>query len=294
MSSAVVTSPASRVLSGILLTSLAYLLFSLQDAFIKLLVVGVSVWQIMFMRSAVITAGCLLLGGPALVRDTAQSPIVKPMMLRSFLILGAWLCYYTAARDLQLAELTTIYFAAPVIITVLSVFVLHETVPMLRWAAVIIGFVGVFVACDPASIGLTLPIVLVLCAAFLWALSIVLLRKIALKERTTIQIVLNNGFFMILVTPPMLVYWQTPDGTQTILMVAVGALGGLAQLALFDGMKRAEASVLAPFEYTSLIWSFLLGYMIWGDLPRPAVIVGAVLIVSAGLIVIFGERRRRS
>jgi drug/metabolite transporter (DMT)-like permease len=74
--------------------------------------------------------------------------------------------------------------------------------------------------------------------------------------------------------------------------VLVGLFGGAAQFMLFEGMKRAAASVIAPFEYTSLIWSFALGYLIWGDIPRPEVFVGAALIALAGLIIIGSERFR--
>jgi drug/metabolite transporter (DMT)-like permease len=282
-----------RVYAGIVLTSLAYFLFSLQDASIKLLVTAITVWQILFFRSATVLAACAVIGGRKLFEESLRSPIVRPMLLRSFIILAAWLCYYTAAKDLQLAELTTIYFAAPIIVTVLSIFVLGEDVPLGRWIAVLVGFAGVFVACDPARLGLSLPVALVLAAAFLWALSIVLLRKIAMQERTLIQIVLNNGFFLVIAGIPLLFLWQTPTAGEWLLLVGVGALGGLAQFALFEGMKRAPVSIIAPFEYTSLVWSFLLGYLIWGDIARREVFIGAALIFSAGLIIIATEHFRK-
>lgn len=281
-----------RILAGILLTSAAYLLFSLQDASIKLLVAGIAVWQVMFFRSATILVACAVAGGRPLLRDTVRSPIVKPMFMRSGLTLAAWLCYYNAARSLQLAELTTIYYAAPIIVTVLSIVLLGETVPLPRWLAVVIGFVGVFIACDPAGLGLSLPVLLVLAAACLWALAIVLLRKIALQERTVIQLVLNNGFFLAFSAIPALLLWQTPSAAELLLLVAVGVLGGFAQLLLFEGMKRAPVSIIAPFEYTSLAWSFALGFLIWGDVPRPEVFLGAAIIAFAGLLILASERFR--
>ena len=282
-----------KVFAGILLTSLAYLLFSVQDAGIKLLVTSMTVWQILFFRSATILAGCAALGGRQLFREAAQSPIVVPMLLRSFLTLAAWLCYYTAARYLQLAELTTIYFAAPIIVTVLSILLLGEKVPALRWLAVLMGFAGVFVACDPARLGLSTPVFLVLAAACIWALSIVLMRKIALQERTIIQLVLNNAFFLVIAGLPLFHLWQTPDSKGLVLLVAVGALGGVAQFFLFEGMKRAPVSIIAPFEYTSLVWAFALGFAIWGDVPRSEVFIGAAIIVGAGLVILASERFRK-
>lgn len=285
--------PRARILGGIALTSLAYLLFTFHDAVIKLMVTSFSVWQILFFRSVTILIGCLIARGPRLIRETRQSPVLKPMFLRSFLIMAAWLCYYTAAKDLQLAELTTIYFAAPVIVTELAIIVLGEKVSAIRWIAVLTGFVGVFIACDPANLGISLPVILVLLAAFGWGLSIVLLRKIALKERTTVQMALNNGFFLVTAGIPMLFVWQTPDLTGALMLAAAGIIGGFAQFTLFEGMKRAPASVIAPFEYTSLVWAFLLGYLIWGDVPRDEVFVGASLIFAAGLAIILSEHFRK-
>ena len=282
-----------KVMAGIMLTSIAYFLFSVHDAAIKLLVTGYAVWQVMFFRSVTILAGCVIAGGRSVLAEAAASPTVRPMFLRSFLIMAAWLCFYTAARDLQLAELTTIYFAAPVIITVMSIPLLGETVPPLRWAAVLTGFAGVFIACDPVGMGISLPVLLVLAAAFMWSLSIVLLRMIALRERTLVQLVLNNAFFMVVAGIGTLFTWVTPSPGEFALLVGAGVLGGFAQFTLFEGMKHAPVSIIAPFEYTSLIWSFLLGWLIWRDVPQPEVFWGAALIMAAGFIIIAGERRRR-
>lgn len=286
------TSSRERVFAGILLTSLSYFLFTVHDAAVKLLVATIPVWQVLFFRSLTILAGCAVFGGPALFHDSLRSPIVRPMFLRSFLILGAWLCYYNAARSLQLAELTTIYYAAPIIVTVLSVIVLKETVPLARWAAVFGGFAGVFIACDPARLGLSVPVVLVLAAAFMWGTSIILLRKIAMQEKTIVQMVLNNGFFLFTAGIPLAWVWQTPSPMQGLLLFGAGMLAGLAQFTLFEGMRRVEASVIAPFEYTALVWAFVLGYLIWADVPRLEVFVGASLIMAAGLLVVASEHRR--
>ncbi|MET3591037.1 drug/metabolite transporter (DMT)-like permease [Mesorhizobium shonense] len=293
MADVVILESRERVLAGILFTAAAYFLFSAQDASIKLLVVGMSVWQIMFFRSITVLVACGAIGGRKLFADTASSPIVKPMLVRSAFTLAAWLCYYNAARSLQLAELTTIYYAAPIIVTVLSVLILGETVPLLRWVAVFIGFAGVFIACDPTRLGLSLPVLLVLTAAVLWGIAVVLLRKTAMQERTMIQLVLNNFYFLLFSAVPALIWWRMPDGLQLMLLASVGALGGVAQFMLFEGMKRAPVSIVAPFEYTSLVWAFALGFAIWGDVPRAEVFIGAALIIGAGLLIVGNEHFRK-
>lgn len=293
MADVVVLESRERVLAGILFTAAAYFLFSAQDASIKLLVAGMTVWQIMFFRSVTVLAACGAIGRRTLFADTANSPIVRPMLVRSAFTLAAWLCYYNAARSLQLAELTTIYYAAPIIVTVLSVVMLGETVPLLRWAAVFVGFVGVFIACDPARLGFSVPVLLVLAAALLWGIAVVLLRKTAMQERTTIQLVLNNFYFLLFSAVPALIWWRMPDAPQLMLLMSVGALGGVAQYMLFEGMKRAPVSIVAPFEYTSLVWAFALGFAIWGDVPRTEVFTGAALIIGAGLLIVGNERFRK-
>jgi len=285
--------PQALVLTGIALTTVAYFLFTLHDAAVKWLVTSFAVWQILFVRSLTILVGCLLVGGSGLIGKTIRSPVVKPMFLRSFLLTAAWFSFYTAARDLQLAELTTIYFAAPIIVTILAIVVLGEEVALAGWIAVLTGFVGVFIACDPANLGLSWPVALVLFAAFAWALAIVLLRKIALHERSIVQMMLNNSFFLAITLVPLVLFWKTPSLSESLMLVGVGAIGGGAQFMLIEGMKRAPASVLAPFEYTSLVWAFALGYLVWGDIPRQSVFYGAVLIVAAGLMVIVGQRLNR-
>jgi drug/metabolite transporter (DMT)-like permease len=282
-----------RVLAGILFVSFSYFLFTVHDAVVKLLVVAIPVWQVLFFRSVTILAGCLVFGGAPIFVESARSPIVKPMFLRSLLILTAWLCFYTAARDLQLAELTTIYYAAPIIVTVFSIFLLNEKVPLIRWGAVAIGFLGVFIACDPADLGISWPVLLVLIAAVLWGLAIVLMRKIATQEKSIVQMVLSNSFFLVTAGLPLVYLWTTPSLREIGLLIGAGCLAGFAQFTLFEGMKRAPASVIAPFEYTSLVWSFLLGYLIWGDVPRREVFVGAALIVGAGLVIVASEHFRR-
>lgn len=280
------------VLSGIVLTMCSYFLFSVQDASVKWLVTAIPVSQILFMRSVTILALSLAIGRRRVVVDAWRSPVLKPMFLRNVLLLSAWLCYYNAARDLGLAELTTLYYASPILITILAVPILKEDVPFARWVAVAVGFLGVLIACDPMGAGLklSLPVLLALQAAAFWAFATVLLRKTALQERTLVQMVLSSSFFILFTGLALPVYWVPLRLTDIALMAGTGVVAGIGQFALFEGMRRAPVSVLAPFEYSSLVWAFILGFMIWGDIPDRGVIFGAALIFSAGMIVLFGER----
>jgi drug/metabolite transporter (DMT)-like permease len=275
------------MMAGIGLTILAYFIFAFHDAAIKWLIATVPVWQILFFRSIVILIGCVAVGRGALLMRAVDTPIKWQLILRGFIIFAGWVCYYSAARDLQLAELTTIYFAAPILVTVLAIPMLGEQVTGWRWAAVLLGFAGVVVACNPLGFGLSLPVLMAMFATLLWAFAIVLIRRIAMKESALLQMIYGNSFHLLCSGIALIFFWRTPDWFELALMLGCGVFGGLGQFFLFDAMRRAQASVLAPFEYTALVWAFVLGFTIWGDVPRVEVFLGAGLILAAGLIMVF-------
>lgn len=285
----------NTALFGILITCLSYALFSMQDASVKWLVAGLPVWQVLLIRSVTIFALCLAVGRRPLMYRALHSPVFKPLFIRNVLLLAAWLAFYTAARDLGLAQLTTLYYAAPIIMTLLSIPVLGEEVPLNRWVALLIGFAGVVIASNiiGAGLDLSLPVGLALLAALFWAIANVLLRKTALSETSLTQMTISNGFFVVFLAPLVPFAWVPAPWPDLALMAVTGIIAGAAQFALFEGMRRAPISMLAPFEYTSLIWAFILGFLIWGEVPAAHVILGAVLIFSAGLVIIASERMRR-
>ncbi|MDR6754935.1 drug/metabolite transporter (DMT)-like permease [Mycoplana sp. BE70] len=284
-----------RILSGILLTSFSYFLFSVQDASVKWLVAALPIWQVLFVRSVTIFAICAVYGRGPLLRRASVSPILKPMFVRNLLLLAAWLSYYTASRDLGLAELTTLYYASPIIVTVLAIPILGEAVPLNRWVAVLTGFLGVLIACDVFGKGMTisLPVYLALQAAVFWGIGTILLRKTALQETTLVQMTISSGFLILFTGLVAPFVWLPFALSDFALMIGTGVLAGIAQFALFEGMRRAEVSLLAPFEYSSLVWGFILGFLIWNEVPAHNVFIGAVLIFSAGMIIIAAERFAR-
>lgn len=278
--------------AGILLSSLAYLCFAMHDAMIKLLVESTTVWQILFCRSIAILLGCFILGGRNLARETATSPALRPMMLRSLFLLAAWLCYFNAAKHLPLADITTLYFAAPIAAILLAIPILGEKVPLSSWIAVLTGFAGVVIASNPTGMTTGWPVYLALVAAVCWAIATTLLRTTSQSASSMVQMTMTNVFFLLLTTPMALATWTMPSGGAQILLLAVGFIGGLGQISFFEALRRAPISVIAPLEYTALIWSFILGYAIWRDVPGPNVWTGAVLIAGAGMIILFAARKR--
>lgn len=283
---------SGTVLAGVGFGIAGYGVFSLQDAAVKWLVADFTVWQVLFVRSVTLTALLVGLGRRQAVANALASRNKGAMLLRAPVILGAWICYYNAARHLGLAELTTLYYAAPIMVTVLSLLLLKERVYGTRWIAIGIGFAGVLVAVDPGARPDPVPALLVLVAAALWAWSNILVRQVMAYETTANQMLFGNAAFAAISAVTMPWLWSAPDATAWGLMIGLGLLSGVGQYLLFEGFRLAPASAIAPTEYTALIFAFLLGYAIWGDVPAPTVFVGAALILLGSIVLIATEHRR--
>ena len=279
------------VSAGIGLGVLAYALFSVHDATIKWLVATLPVWQVLFFRSATVVAACLIIGRTRLLERSIATPLKVPLLVRGVITLVAWLCYYSASRALPLAQLLSLYFAAPLIVTVLAVPMLGETITAGRGVAVVVGFAGVMLASDPMGLHASLATLLVLIAAALWGYGIILMRQIARRESSLLQMFWGNAIFLAGTSVACALSWRTPDWREFGLLMLVGVLGGFAQFSLFEAAQRAPATVMATVEYSALLWAFILGYLIWGDIPVIAVFAGAGLILAAGLILVTMERR---
>ena len=265
----------------------------MHDATIKWLVAELPVAEVLFFRSAAIMIVCLAIGRRRLLERALTTRMKAPLVLRSLMVLTAFFLYFTAARSLPLAELLSLYFAAPLIVTVLAVPMLGERVSPGHWLAVLVGFAGVMVVTDPFGLRISLPALLVLVAASLWAYGVILMRQVARHESSLVQIFYVSVVFTVGTGVASVPSWRTPSWGELVLLLGVSVFGGLAQFSLFKSARRAAASVLATVEYSSLLWAFLLGYAIWGDIPPVATFAGAGLILLAGLLLVASERRAR-
>ena len=277
---------------GVALGALGYSLFALHDAATKWLVEAIPVWQILFFRSVLIVLGCTVIGRRELWRRVLTSPNRGALSLRAALVLIAWLAYYTAARTLPLAQLLTLYFGAPVVTTLLAMPLLGERVGGSRWISVLLGFAGVLIAAEPTRIHASRATALVLVAAVTWAYTVILMRQIAKREPSLVQVLAQNLFYLVVTGGLSLATWVPPHGKQWSLLLLVGVLGGGGQFFLIEGARFAPAAIMATVEYTALVWAFVLGYLVFGDVPRRPVWIGAGLILLSGFFMLWRERRR--
>ncbi len=282
----------SRPLAGIALVCIGYACFAMQDAVVKWLVADYEVPEILFMRSVVIVAVSGFLARYREHPSIFKSPHRSSVILRAALMFFAWLLFYNAARHLELAELTTLYFSAPIIVVFLSIWILKEKVDAGRWLACIVGFVGVAVAANPTDTPDLLPTAMCLLAGFFWAWSTILVRLVSRSESTLTQMYATSLLFGLACAVSFPWIWKTPDLIDWILMLGLGVIATIGQFILYEGFRHAPASALAPIEYTGLIWAFTYGYAIWSEVPTVNVFAGAALIVASSVVLILWERRR--
>lgn len=276
----------TTAVAGIACAGSAYMMFTMQDAVVKWLVTDYAVVQLLFIRSVVVVTMCLAPRGWRTVRDALASRASRPLLVRAVVMLGAWLCYYTAARTLGLAELVTLYFVAPLIVAALAGPLLGEPVRRSTWLALAMGFAGIVVITRPTSpsgLGAT---VLTLTAAGLWAYSTVLARRLARCCSTAVQVLVVNALFLIACGATLPWTWRMPGPQSFALMLMVGLLGGGGQVLLAEGLRRTPVAVASCLEFTGLPWSLVLAFLIWGDRPTTAMLGGVALILASGMLAV--------
>lgn len=284
--------PAQGIPAGIACMVAATSVFAGLDALVKWLVADYPVVQVLFFRSVF----ALVPLAPLLLREGRRSlATARPWahLLRSGIGLAAISCFFIAFGKMPLAQVTIIAFAAPLIVTALSVPVLHEHVGPRRWAAVLAGFAGVLVIVRPGDMVFDLGMVAALLGTVLYATVMVLMRQMSGTERPVTIV----GWFTlasILATGAAVPFhWVMPAGWDWLLLAAIGMLGGAAQLLVTQAVRLAPVSVVMPFDYLHLIFALGYGWAIWGEVPGPRTLIGGAIIVAAGLYVLQREARRQ-
>ena len=281
-----------RSLSGAMFALGGWAAFSLQDAIVKTLVQRLPVPEVLFGRSVMIVAISAFVVTRADYRAMSERNNAIAITVRSALILMAWLAYYTASRTLQLADLVTYYFAAPLFVVGMSAPILKEYVGPGRWLAALVGFSGVLVAANPGGSAPLWPVGFALFAAAAWALTTVLARGLS-RGVSTPAMMLGGaiGFvFACGAAMPWVGIWPTAREAGQI--VSIGFIGALGQYLWFEGVRRAQASLLAPLEYSLLAYAIFWGYMVFGDWPTLRTLAGAAIILASGLVSMGVEIRR--
>lgn len=278
---------------GILLRVGATTCFGFMAAMIKLgYARGVSTPELVFYRFAFGLPPLLV--WIAWTRNFGAWRTQRPLahLTRSAIGLTTMVLAFSALAYLPLAEATTIGFVAPLFAVLLSALVLREDVGRHRWSAVALGFAGVLIVMQPQ--GNDLPaagLAFAICAAFGVACVTITIRQIGRTEATQTTVLWFTGLSMIAVGTLMPSYGRFHDGGTWAILVALGVFGGLAQLLLTASLRYAPVSVIAPFDYSQLLWAVALGWLIWETQPPASTWAGATVIIASGLYTLYREHR---
>lgn len=301
--------PASRSTAGILFLIAGIAVFAVQDLILKFLSGAYPLHQAMVLRSLIAMPLLLVLvklnGGIA----TLVTPGMRRMIGRGFVMFVAYTSYYLALAALPLATTVALYFAAPLFITLLSVLVLNEKVGGLRWMAVATGFAGVLIMVRPGSALFDWAAPLAVISGLTYAIAMVSARRMGSTETAAALAFWGNAVFLLCAMVLSAIFgsghfagadhksiafmtrgWATPTGTDFGLMMLCGVIAAAGLTLLTQAYRIAQSNVVAPFEYTALIWGVLYGWYFWSNWPDRTGWIGISIIVGAGLFVIWRER----
>ena len=241
-------------------------------------------------------AAALAAGNAVIAKPAEETPLTAAAM---FGLLHATGIPPAALQFLPLSEAVAIGYAAPLAVVVLAALVLKERVRIYRWSAVTIGFVGVLIMLSPhlgagshqlgpgAAVGAALGLAGAFCSAF----ASVEVRLLTQTERTGAIVF----YFMLLTSllglSTILLGWNVPTYQDAALMVVIGILGGLGQILIVQAYRYGDASLVAPFEYSTMLWAVAIGWFWFGEWPASTIVIGAFIVISSGIYVIFRERQ---
>ncbi len=278
----------ATVLAGIALMLLGVFMFAFGDALGKYLVATYPVGELLFLRALLPLAVLLAL----IARTRASLPrLEKPALqvLRMVLSTAEVAAFFISVKYLPLADVITCYLACPIFVTAGSALLLKEQVGWRRWSAVGVGFVGVVIAVQPGGADFGWPWLIALGGSLSFAALMIVTRHLRGTPDIVLAATQFAGTFTVGLCLSTLA-WVTPSAVDLSLFFLAGAISIVALLSVNRSLKLAPASVVVPYQYTMIVWAMAFGYVAFGDVPSLATVIGAAIIVAAGIYIFLREQ----
>lgn len=272
-----------RIVFGIALAATSFAILAAADALTKLLSSGYSIFEVAVVDGAfatlLVAAGVWRAEGFGALRMHRPWLVLGRSVLAATSLVSAWISF----SQIPLADAYAIAFVAPLAVTALSAPALGERVDWRQWAAVIAGFAAVFVMLRPGFGTFNMGQLYILISALLFAVSILILRRIAGRESSGAM--LGSYFLLVFLIglPAALPVWRWPAASDLALMLLAGLCTALGNYLLIRATRYAPAAIVSSFLYTQLIWGTIFGMALFGDWPDAVTIAGAAIIVASGL-----------
>lgn len=287
------TRDPAQIFGGIVLMCVGVAALSVNDALGKALTSQYPPLQVLFMRNAIALPFAVLvvlrLGGARALKS--YRPVTH--LLRGALWLAAAGLFFTGIQYLGLAEATALIFVAPVFITALGALLLKEHVGWRRWLAVLAGFGGVLIVMRPGGAAFQPASFLPIATAFFYALLMISARWVDPRESvwTLMLYLVGGGGLLAAFIMPFI--WVPLRPQDWMLFLAIAFFGTAGMTMMTQAFRLAPAAVVAPFDYTALIWATLLGLIFWAEIPDAATYFGAGVIIASGGFILWRESRAR-
>jgi drug/metabolite transporter (DMT)-like permease len=269
----------------------ATLFFATMVSLIKSIGLRLPISEILFVRQSVM----LVVALPVLIRHFPQSIITHHPWhhaARVSLAMVAMFCGFTAVVHLPLADATAIGFAKSFFITIFAIVFLKEIVGLRRWAAVIIGFLGVLIMLQPTADGIDFYGMLAVIGAAAAGLVMILIRYLSRFEEPITILTYQVVFVGLLVAPLAIYQWVWPTPSEMVTLIAIGVVSVAAQTFNIRAFRAGEATAIAALDYVRLIWAVAIGFVIFAEVPSLATLAGAALVIAASLYTVHREARR--
>jgi drug/metabolite transporter (DMT)-like permease len=275
---------------GVILAFLAYASFSVADALIKVTGPTMSVFEIAFFTTSLSIIPAVLTKRGERWRDIYKLRHPWLVHLRCATAISGTACVMFAFTHIPFADVYAIGFLTPIIVTLLGVVVLREHVAVHRWLLLIISFLGVVLVIRPGVRDLQLGHLAIFCSVFFGGITTIILRHVAPKERRVslvgLQVLYSALFNGVLMIPTFVI----PSPEQLAVFLGIGLLGGTGGLLLIAAARRTPANLVAPVQYSQLIWAIVFGALFFGEYPDYVAVIGLVIVLAAGLANVLTEK----
>lgn len=279
------------ILAGIALSAIAFALFSTHDVLVKMLGAQFSVFQIIFFSSLFSFVPMTLVMSADRAVDNFRPHNAALVGLRALMNVISLSSAFYAFTVLPMAEVYAIIFAMPLLITILAVPILGETIRLQRGIAVLIGLVGVLIVLRPGSADFTLGHLSALMTAISGAIASLLVRKLRKSERTAVLVLYPMLGAVILMAILMPSVYKPVELVSLTAMAVVGFLAITGQFLIVAAYKRAPAAVIAPIQYSQILWATIYGWWFFNEFPDQWVGLGASIIIASGMFIVWRESR---
>lgn len=282
---------SSNPFIGIILIVTSVALLPVMDSLVKILMRDLDLVQIIWVRAVVQTS--IIVPVALHIHGTNALTVFRSPVhyIRAALLLAAMFCFFSAIRIMPIVDAVAIGFNYPLMIAALAPLVLGEQVGRRRWTAIIIGFAGALVMIRPGFREITPAILLALLSGVFFAAHLLLTRKLAGGTPASITLGFTSVFILASVSLFAPFYWQPPTTEHWIMLIMVGLLVTVCGYLMIRAYDYAQASLLAPFGYTELIFAALVSYLIFAETPDLGVFAGTLIVVASGIYISIRENR---